>query len=49
MDFVVTADHIVKTKEYENRDNYLYLAWELKIKQAVEHEDDVDTNWNRRA
>ena len=30
MDFAVPADHRVKSKENEKRDNYLDLAWELK-------------------
>ena len=30
MDFAVPADHRVKLKEYEKKDKYLDLAWELK-------------------
>ena len=30
IDFAVPADHRIKLKEYEKRDKYLNLAWELK-------------------
>ena len=30
MDFAVLADHWVKSKESEKKDNYRDLAWELK-------------------
>ena len=30
VDFAVTADHWVKSKENEEKDKYLDIAWELK-------------------
>ncbi len=42
MDFTVPADHIIKMKESEKKDNYLDLARELK--KTMEHEGDDYTN-----
>ena len=47
VDFTVLADHRVKLKENENNDKYLNIAIELK--KSVEHESDVDTNYNWRS
>ena len=47
MDFVVPADHRVKLKENEKRDNYLDLARELK--KIIEHESASDTSYDKRA
>ena len=44
MDFAILADHRVKLKESEKRDNYLDLARELK--KTMKHEGDGDTNCN---
>ena len=45
MDFAVPADHTIKLKESEIRDEYLNLARELnKLKKK---ESDGDTNFNR--
>ena len=46
MYFAVLADHWVKLKENEKKDNYLDLAWELK--KTMEHESEVYTicNWH---
>ena len=44
VEFAVSADHRVKLKESEKRDNYLDLARELK--KTMEHESDGDTNCN---
>ena len=38
VDFAVPADHKIKLKECEKKDNYLHLE------KAVEHEDDYCTN-----
>ena len=42
VDFAVPADHRIKLKEYEKKDKYLDLAWELK--KTVELEGDNYTN-----
>ena len=44
VDFAVPENHRMKTKENEKRENYLYIARELK---TVEHESNGDTicNW----
>ena len=44
VNFAVPADHRVKLKENEKKDQYLDLARELK--KIVEHESDGDTNCN---
>ena len=44
MNFAVLADHRVKLKESEKKDEYLDLARELK--RTVEHERDGYTNCN---
>ena len=50
VDFAVPADHRVKLKESEKRDEYLDLASERKKqnkkKQTIEHEGDSGTNCN---
>ena len=43
MDFVASADHKVKLKEIEKKDNYLDLA---RNRKAVEHKSDGDTRCN---
>ena len=47
MDLAVPADHRVKLKESEKRDNYQDLARDQK--KTMEHESDGDTNCNRYA
>ena len=47
VDFAVPADHRVKLKESEKRDEYLDLARELK--KTMEHESDGDINCKWRA
>ena len=42
VDFAVPADHRIKPKESEKKDNYLDLARELK--KTMEHEGDNYTN-----
>ena len=42
VDFAIPADHWIHLKKCENRDKYLYLAWELK--KTMEHEGDNYTN-----
>ena len=42
MDFTAQSEHRVKIKEIKKRDNYLDLA--RKLKEAMEHEGDVDNN-----
>ena len=46
MDFAAPADHSVKLKESEKKDEYLGLAKELK-KKTLEHKSDdyTDCNW----
>ena len=44
VDFAVPADHMVKLKESEMKDQCLDLARKLKKKQTVEQEIDVYTN-----
>ena len=44
VDFAVQADHRIKLKECENRDEYLDLVRELK--KNMEHEGDNYTNWD---
>ena len=44
MDFAVPADHRVKLKESEKKENYLDFARELK--KTVEHENGGYTNCN---
>ena len=46
MDFTVTANHNIKTKESEKKDKYLDLTRELK-KRTIEYEGDGDANCNR--
>ena len=45
VDFVIPADHRVKLKKSERKNEYLDLASELK-KKTVENESDVYTNYN---
>ena len=45
VNFTVLANHRVKIKESEKRDNYLDLARDLK-KYTMEQEADSDTNFN---
>ena len=44
VDFAVPADHRIKLKECEKKDNYLHLARELK--KTMEHAGDNYTNCN---
>ena len=41
-DFAIPADHRIKLKEYEKKNKYLDLAYELK--KTMEHEGDDYTN-----
>ena len=44
MDFAVSADHKVKFKESQKKDEYLDFVWELK--KTVVHESNSYTNCN---
>ena len=46
MDFAVRADHRIKLKESEKKDNYEDIARELKNKQTMEREINSDNNFN---
>ena len=45
IDFAVPADHRIKLKECEKKDNYLDLA--RKLKKTIEHEGDnyINCDW----
>ena len=47
MDFAVPADHRVKIRENEKRYKYSDLARQLK--KTMEHDGDIDTNYDLSA